>query len=103
MTEASYGAHLRKRLYRSRFQGFFFSLVAIAVLVMFFVKVISPWMVTIFIGYLLGTIFMNNITYQDIKVGSPWPKINAALSVVCYILAIGLMIYGFINGELSFI
>lgn len=99
----SYKKILKQRFTRARVYGTITSLWAIALVLMYFLTQMDKWLLIVMIGYALGAIFMSNITYQDIKSGSPWPKINACIAVLFYLISIALMIYGFVIGELSYV
>lgn len=98
----AYTNFLKKKLNTSRYIGLFASACAVALIVLYFLNIADRWFAVIDIAYLMGMSFMSNVTCQDIKVGSPWQKFNAALAVICYALAIGLMVYAFVSGEIHF-
>ena len=98
-----YKTYLKKKFTRSRIYGLLFSFAGIAIILLYFLTDLNKWLLMISLGYVMGAIFMSNITYQDIRVGSPWPKINACFSILFYFLSIAIMIYGFTTGELSII
>lgn len=97
----AYSKFLKKKLNFSRATGFFASACAVVLVVLHFLNLIHPWLTIVNIGYLIGMTFTSNVTCQDIKVGSPWQKFNAALAVIFYMLAIALLVCGFVLGELS--
>ncbi len=98
----AYSSYLKKKLNRSRIMGLVASAIAIVLVVLYFLKIADQWFAVIDIAYLLGMAFSSNVTCQDIKVGSPWQKFNAGMSVLFYILAVALMIYAFVSGGISF-
>ena len=100
---SAYKTYLKKKFTRARIYGLLFSLAGIAIVLLYFLTDLNRWLLMISLGYVMGAIFMSNITYQDIRVGSPWPKINACFAVLFYFLSIAIMIYGFTTGELSII
>lgn len=97
-----YTKYIKKRLTFSRFNGFLASAAAIVLVVLYFLEKVNPWLAVIDITYFVGMTFNCNVTCQDIKKGSPWQKINAAFAVISYLLAIGLMVYALVTGELRF-
>ena len=99
----SYKKLLKQKFTRARVYGTITSIWGIILVLLYFLSQLDKWLLIVMIGYSLGAIFMSNITYQDIKSGNPWPKINAALAILFYLVSIGLMIYGFVIGELSYV
>ncbi len=98
----AYSSYLKKKLNRSRVMGMIASMIALVLVVLYFLGIADLWFSVINISYLLGMAFSSNVTCQDIKIGSPWQKFNAALSVFFYLFAIALMIYAFVCGGISF-
>ncbi len=97
----AYSLFLKKKLNFSRFMGFLSSACAVVLIVFYFLKFIDPWIGVIDISYLIGVTFTSNVTCQDIKVGSPWQKLNAFMAVVFYLIAIGLLVYSLVSGQIS--
>ncbi len=92
--------HLRKKMISSRLTGILACIVALASIVVFYLKVINEWMCIIAIAYCLATIFTANSFIQDVKVGNPWQRINGICSILFYILVVFLIAYGFISKNL---
>lgn len=99
---ANHSAYLKRRMIMSRVLGIMACIFALASIFLMYYKLISEWMCIITISYAMATAFTSNGFLQGIKVGNPWQRINMACAIFFYILVVGLVVLGFINGQLSF-
>ena len=97
----SYNSFLKRKMFMSRILGIFSCMLAIASIVMLYFNAVSEWMCIIIIGYAMATVFSSNSFLQGIKIGNPWQRINMVCAIFFYIAVIGLIVYGFITGELT--
>ena len=92
---------LRRKMRMSRIVGTICCLAIIVTLVMYYLKRMNEWLAIINICYCIATIFVSNSFLQDIKVGNPWQRINGLISILFYLATVGLIIWGFANGQLT--
>lgn len=96
-----YGSFLKRKMIMSRIVGILCCLLAIASIFTYYFKVINEWISLINISYSIATIFTANSFLQDIKVGTPWQRINGICSVLLYLFSVFLIVWGFVYGQLS--
>lgn len=99
--QKQYGKYLCRRMMISRIMGIFACALGIASLILMYFGKVSEWMCIIVLTYAMATAFSSNSFLQNIKSANAWHRINTICSVIFYILAIVLIVYGFITGNLS--
>lgn len=97
----SHAQFLKRKMIMSRITGILACLIAIASMVLMYLKITSEWMCVIIICYSMALIFSSNSFLQNIKIGNPWQRINMACAIFFYIAVVALIVYGFISGDLS--
>ena len=97
----SYAKHLKHKMMMARLLGILACLVTITGIILKYLGIISDWLCIISIAYSMATIFTFNSSLQDIRVGNPWQRINAACSLLLYAFVIFLIVYGFTSGQLQ--
>lgn len=90
-----------RKMLMSRFIGIIGCLMAIASIVLYYLRPSTEWLSMITIGYCTGLIFTANSFLQDIKIGNPWQRINAFCAVILYLFTVFLIVYGFVEGGLT--
>lgn len=98
-----YAGFLKRKMIMSRFIGILCCLIAIVGIVIYFLKLWTDrqWLIMITISYCMATVFTANSFLQDIKVGNPWQRVNGFCSVVLYLFAVFLIVFGFVDGQLK--
>lgn len=96
-----YTKHLKHKMMMARILGIMACIAIIAGLILKLLAIIDEWLCIISIAYSMGVVFAFNSNLQDIKIGNPWQRINAACSLFLFASVIFLIVYGFVSGELS--
>ena len=91
----------KRKMIVSRILGIFCCLMVIAGLAVYYLKLFNEWFCAIIICYSIATIFIANSFLQDIKVGNPWQRINGFCGILLYLFTIFLIVWGFVNGNLT--
>lgn len=94
-------AFFKRKMIMSRIMGFLCCFIAIASIIVYYLKIIDEWMSVITISYCAATIFVVNSFLQDIKVGNPWQRVNGACAIILYLFTVFLIVYGFVTGGLT--
>lgn len=94
-------AFYKRKMRMSRVAGILCCLVVIASLVAYYLKYMNQWLSIINISYCVATIFIANSFLQDIKVGNPWQRVNAACGILLYLFTGFLIVWGFMDGQLT--
>ena len=93
--------YLKSKMMRSRLIGIITCIFALIAISVFFFKLINEWLCIIVLTYCLGNIFSANSFIQDIKVGNPWQRLNGIISIIFYVLTVGLIVYAFVTKNLT--
>jgi len=96
----SQAAFYKRKMRMSRIAGILCCLLAIASIVVYYLKYMNEWLNIITIAYSIATVFVANSFLQDIKVGNPWQRVNAVCGILLYIFTAFLIAWGFITGQL---
>ena len=96
-----YAYFLKRKMMMSRIVGLLCCVLALASLVLYYFNLFNSWLNLITISYSVATIFTANSFLQDVKVGSPWQRVNAGCSIILYLFTVFLIVYGFIIGALT--
>ena len=98
----AYGRVLKQKMYGVRINGLLVSLVGIASIVFYFFQVINPFLCLVLLCYSIGIVFILNSTYQEVRSGKIYSKLNLAFSFLFLAITVGLVVYCFVKGYLRF-